>query len=219
MAFADTLGAYGPFLNLPEGVRTTTIESKTNFFAAGRSGSTVLGESTPLHKGRSTMVWQTRVTNNGGSLIGLVTQTQIVAQPERSAEDELATLFAGTSIAEQQELLARLERSGAAMYRALGLLRKPTKRERPRCSRPRSERSRTPKPSSQTDLPGQPRVKLDAGTPSVASASDATWTHADPRRSRLARVPRAANIPTLSRRPGVHEEVSWKKMLVKPFRC
>jgi hypothetical protein len=78
----------------------------------------VLGESTPLHKGRSTMVWQTRVTNDGGSLIGFVTQTQIVIQPERSAEDELATLFAGTSIAEQQELLARLERSGAAMYRA-----------------------------------------------------------------------------------------------------
>jgi uncharacterized protein (TIGR00369 family) len=117
MAFADTLGAYGTFLNLPPGARTTTIESKTNFFAAGRVGTTVVGESTPLHKGRSTMAWQTRVTNDGGALIGLVTQTQIVIAPDRSVEDQLGALFAGRPIEEQQALLARLERSGAALYR------------------------------------------------------------------------------------------------------
>ena len=77
MAFADTLGAYGTFINLPAGASTTTIESKTNFFAAGAEGSVLRGESTPLHIGRRTMVWQTRITS-GDSLVALVTQTQMV---------------------------------------------------------------------------------------------------------------------------------------------
>ena len=80
MAFADTLGAYGTFINLPAGASTTTIESKTNFFAAGAEGSTLRGESTPLHIGRRTMVWQTRITS-GESLVALVTQTQMVLEP------------------------------------------------------------------------------------------------------------------------------------------
>jgi uncharacterized protein (TIGR00369 family) len=77
MAFADTLGAYGTVLNLPAGASTTTIESKTNFFAAGREGSVLRGETTPLHVGRRTMVWQTRITS-GDALVALVTQTQMV---------------------------------------------------------------------------------------------------------------------------------------------
>ena len=77
MAFADTLGAYGTVLNLPDGASTTTIESKTNFFAAGREGSVLRGEATPLHIGKRTMVWQTRITS-GDALVALVTQTQIV---------------------------------------------------------------------------------------------------------------------------------------------
>jgi uncharacterized protein (TIGR00369 family) len=77
MAFADTLGAYGTFINLPAGASTTTIESKTNFFAAGAEGSVLRGESTPLHIGRRTMVWQTRISS-GDALVALVTQTQMV---------------------------------------------------------------------------------------------------------------------------------------------
>lgn len=77
MAFADTLGAYGATLNLPEGAGTTTLESKTNFFAAGPEGGTLRGEATPLHIGRRTMVWQTRITADE-KLVALVTQTQIV---------------------------------------------------------------------------------------------------------------------------------------------
>jgi 1,4-dihydroxy-2-naphthoyl-CoA hydrolase len=80
MAFADTLGAYGTFINLPAGASTTTIESKTNFFAAGPEGGVLRGESTPLHIGRRTMVWQTRITS-GESLVALVTQTQMVLPP------------------------------------------------------------------------------------------------------------------------------------------
>jgi 1,4-dihydroxy-2-naphthoyl-CoA hydrolase len=78
MAFADTLGAVGTFVNLPDGARTTTIESKTNFLGAAPLGATVLGESTPIHRGRMTMVWQTRITLESGKLVALVMQTQMV---------------------------------------------------------------------------------------------------------------------------------------------
>lgn len=78
MAFADTLGAVGTVANLPAGTRTTTIESKTNFMGAAKAGSRVSGESTPVHRGKTTMVWQTRITSEGGKLLALVTQTQMV---------------------------------------------------------------------------------------------------------------------------------------------
>src|SRR4051794_41624742 len=78
MAFADTLGATGTILNLPDGAGTTTIESKTNFIAAAPLGTRVTGEATPVHRGRRTMVWQTRITTAEGRLVALVTQTQLV---------------------------------------------------------------------------------------------------------------------------------------------
>ena len=77
MAFADTVGAAGTVVNLAEGQNTATIESKTNFFAAGRSG-VVRAESIPLHKGRRTQVWQTRVTDQSGKLLSLTIQTQAI---------------------------------------------------------------------------------------------------------------------------------------------
>jgi 1,4-dihydroxy-2-naphthoyl-CoA hydrolase len=77
MAFADTVGATATVLNLPPGATTTTLESKTNFFAAGRPG-VVRAESTPLHRGKRTMVWQTRVTDASGRLLSLTIQTQMV---------------------------------------------------------------------------------------------------------------------------------------------
>jgi uncharacterized protein (TIGR00369 family) len=78
MALADTLGAIATVANLAEGATTTTIESKTNFFAAIPVGDTARAECTPLHRGRTTMVWQTRVTRSDGRLAALVTQTQLV---------------------------------------------------------------------------------------------------------------------------------------------
>ena len=78
MAFADTLGAVGTFVNLPEGKGTTTIESSTKFIGAAKEGSTITGESTPLHKGRTTMVWQTTIRGDNGKLCAVVTQTQLV---------------------------------------------------------------------------------------------------------------------------------------------
>jgi len=77
MAFADTLGAAGTILNLPEGAGTTTVESKTNFIAAAPLGTRVRGEATPLHRGRRTQVWQTRITTAEGRLVAVVTQTQL----------------------------------------------------------------------------------------------------------------------------------------------
>jgi uncharacterized protein (TIGR00369 family) len=77
MALADTVGAVATVLNLPEGASTTTLESKTNFLAAGRPG-TVRAESTPLHRGKRTMVWQTRVTDEAGRLLSITIQTQMV---------------------------------------------------------------------------------------------------------------------------------------------
>jgi uncharacterized protein (TIGR00369 family) len=77
MALADTVGAAATVLNLPPGATTTTLESKTNFFAAARGG-TVRAESTPLHRGKRTMVWQTRVTDGTGRLLTLTVQTQMV---------------------------------------------------------------------------------------------------------------------------------------------
>ena len=82
MAFADTLGAVGTIANLPPGATTATLESKTNFIGGAAEGSTVTGESTPVHKGRTTQVWQTRITTAEGRLVALVTQTQIVKPPK-----------------------------------------------------------------------------------------------------------------------------------------
>ncbi|HTV38425.1 MAG TPA: PaaI family thioesterase [Xanthobacteraceae bacterium] len=84
MAFADNLGGTATMANLPDGGRTATIESKTNFFAPIPIGDTAHAECTPLHRGRSTMVWQTRITRNDGRLCAIVTQTQIVIPSEKA---------------------------------------------------------------------------------------------------------------------------------------
>ena len=78
MAFADTLGATGAFLNLPAGAGTTTMESKTNFIGGAKVGTVVTAESTPIHIGGRTSVWQTRITREDGKLVAVVTQTQMV---------------------------------------------------------------------------------------------------------------------------------------------
>ena len=78
MAFADTLGAMGTLVNLPQGAGTTTVESKTNFVAPAPVGTRVIGETTPVHRGRRTMIWQTRISTSEGRLVALVTQTQLV---------------------------------------------------------------------------------------------------------------------------------------------
>ena len=74
MALADTVGAVG---TLATGARTATAESKTNFFAAATAGK-VRAEATPLHKGKRTHVWQTRVTDEKGKLLSLTIQTQMI---------------------------------------------------------------------------------------------------------------------------------------------
>lgn len=78
MAFADTLGAVGTFIQLTAGQRTTTTDSSTKFMAGAKQGSVVTGESVALHRGRTTQVWQTSIRNADGKLCAVVTQTQLV---------------------------------------------------------------------------------------------------------------------------------------------
>ena len=78
MAFADTLGAVGTVLNLPQGKRTTTTDSSTKFIGAARLNSIVTGECLALHRGKTTMVWQTTIKSAEGKLCAVVTQTQLV---------------------------------------------------------------------------------------------------------------------------------------------
>ena len=78
MAFADTVGAIGAVMNLPPKTRTTTIESKTNFLGAAAVNTHVTAESTPLHRGKTTQVWQTMIRSEAGRLCAVVTQTQMV---------------------------------------------------------------------------------------------------------------------------------------------
>jgi len=79
MALADSVGAAATIINLPEGAKgTTTIESKTNFIGAAKEGATVIATATPVHRGRRTQVWQTRVETDEGKLVAVVTQTQMV---------------------------------------------------------------------------------------------------------------------------------------------
>ncbi|MEO8135862.1 MAG: PaaI family thioesterase [Betaproteobacteria bacterium] len=80
MAFADTLGAVGTVMNLAAGKRTTTTDSSTKFIAGARVGTTVTAECLALHRGRTTMVWQTTVRSAEGKLCAVVTQTQLVLE-------------------------------------------------------------------------------------------------------------------------------------------
>lgn len=82
MAFADSLGGIAGFLALPEGaIGTTTIESKTNFLGGSKIGVTLRGECTPVHRGKRTSVWQTRITTPEGKAVALVIKTQMALFP------------------------------------------------------------------------------------------------------------------------------------------
>jgi uncharacterized protein (TIGR00369 family) len=66
-------------INLPaDATGTTTIESKTNFIGGAQEGTTVTATATPVHRGRRTQVWQTRLETEDGRLVAIVTQTQLV---------------------------------------------------------------------------------------------------------------------------------------------
>jgi 1,4-dihydroxy-2-naphthoyl-CoA hydrolase len=78
MALADNIGALCAFLNLPAGAEgTTTIESKTNFLRAVRSGyATAIAR--PLHVGRRIIVVESDVVDDEKRLVARVTQSQAV---------------------------------------------------------------------------------------------------------------------------------------------
>ena len=79
MALADSVGAAATVINLPEDAKgTTTLESKTNFIGPAKEGTIVIATATPIHRGRRTQVWQTRLETAEGKLVAIVTQTQMV---------------------------------------------------------------------------------------------------------------------------------------------
>ncbi|MCB1414610.1 MAG: PaaI family thioesterase [Xanthobacteraceae bacterium] len=79
MALADSVGAAATVINLPPDAKgTTTLESKTNFIGGAKEGATVIATATPVHRGRRTQVWQTRIESEDGKLVAVVTQTQMV---------------------------------------------------------------------------------------------------------------------------------------------
>jgi uncharacterized protein (TIGR00369 family) len=79
MAFADSVGAAATVINLPTDAKgTTTLESKTNFIGGAKEGTTVVATATPVHRGRRTQVWTTRIETEDGKLVAVVTQTQMV---------------------------------------------------------------------------------------------------------------------------------------------
>jgi uncharacterized protein (TIGR00369 family) len=118
MTLADFMGAACTMNNVPSGAGTTTIESKTNFVSTAPSGQKVIATCEPVHKGKRTQVWRTTVSREDRRLVAVVTQTQMVLEAPKSAQELLPELFGGKSLAEQKALLAQLERSGAVLYRA-----------------------------------------------------------------------------------------------------
>jgi 1,4-dihydroxy-2-naphthoyl-CoA hydrolase len=79
MAFADSVGAAATVINLADDAKgTTTLESKTNFIGGAKEGSTVMAIATPVHRGRRTQVWHTRIETEDGKLVAMVIQTQLV---------------------------------------------------------------------------------------------------------------------------------------------
>jgi uncharacterized protein (TIGR00369 family) len=118
MTLADFMGAACTMNNVPPGAGTTTIESKTNFVSTASTGQKVIATCEPVHKGKRTQVWRTTVSREDGRLVAVVTQTQMVLEAPKSAQELLPELFGGKSLAEQKAFLAQLERSGAALYRA-----------------------------------------------------------------------------------------------------
>ena len=90
MGFADTLGAVGTVVNMERGRRTTTTDSSTKFIAGAKVDTTVVGEAIPLHRGRTTQVWQTSIRTREGKLCAVVTQTQLILEPPASHQPEPA---------------------------------------------------------------------------------------------------------------------------------
>lgn len=118
MTFADLLGARGTVANLPPGARTTTLESKTNFFAAGE-GPLLHAISVPLHIGRTTMVWQTTVRNADGRMVAVVTQTQMVLLP-RTDKPAASAAEVQASVRRLSGVSTRIARSSGTRAGAKG---------------------------------------------------------------------------------------------------
>jgi 1,4-dihydroxy-2-naphthoyl-CoA hydrolase len=83
VALADTSCGYGCVAALPPGASGfTTIELKSNFLGTAREGA-ILCRATPVHRGRTTHVWDAAVTVEAtGAKIALFRCTQMILWPK-----------------------------------------------------------------------------------------------------------------------------------------
>jgi uncharacterized protein (TIGR00369 family) len=83
VALADTLCAYGVATKFPEGANGfTTVELKCNFMGTLNRGA-ILGMAELLHGGRTTQVWDARITNEeSGKMLAAFRCTQIFLYPK-----------------------------------------------------------------------------------------------------------------------------------------
>jgi len=77
MTLADTVAGAGSFLNTDGGHQTVTVELKINLIGAVRDGK-VSAVAVPVHRGRTTSVWETRVTDEAGKLVAVALSTHLI---------------------------------------------------------------------------------------------------------------------------------------------
>lgn len=82
LSLLDQVAGMGARQNLATTQSTVTVESKTNFFSTIPLGDVAHAEGVPLHVGRTTSVWLTRITRGDGKLAAICTQTQLVLEPK-----------------------------------------------------------------------------------------------------------------------------------------
>jgi 1,4-dihydroxy-2-naphthoyl-CoA hydrolase len=83
IALADTAAGFATIAHLPEGAESfTTLELKTNFFATQTTGVLTCVTSA-VHTGRTTHVWDSDVTGEGGRRLALFRCTQLVLWPKK----------------------------------------------------------------------------------------------------------------------------------------
>jgi 1,4-dihydroxy-2-naphthoyl-CoA hydrolase len=77
MTLADTVAGAGAYMNLGQDQETVTVEMKINLIGAVREG-TIRAEALPLHRGRTTSIWQARITDATGRLVAVSLSTHLV---------------------------------------------------------------------------------------------------------------------------------------------
>jgi uncharacterized protein (TIGR00369 family) len=90
VTLADTVAGYGCVANLPaDATGFTTIELKSNHLGTARDG-TIIGVATPVHRGRTTQVWDAVVVHKeSGRTLAVFRCTQMILYTKQKSASEL----------------------------------------------------------------------------------------------------------------------------------